>query len=96
MPSTTQWSQPKRQWPPPNWAAIRRRVLARDRTCRLQYVGCTVVSTDADHVGERDDHRLSMLRGVCHECHVKRTQEQARAAIRRAARNPETHPGVIP
>ncbi len=81
---------------PGNWRTLRKRVLQRDRTCRLQYDGCTVIATEVDHVGDDTDHREQMLRGVCNPCHVKRTQEQSRAAIRRRARSPETHPGVIP
>ena len=79
---------------PTNWRSLRARILWRDPSCRLRLEGCTRVSTEVDHAGERTDHRPHMLRGVCHSCHVKRTREQAMAARPPTNRPPESHPGL--
>ncbi len=96
MPTTSQWrSSTRRAQLPRNWPAIRRVILKRDPTCRLRYAEvCTLTSTEVDHIGDPHNHAVHNLRGVCHACHAKRTQEQARDAVRRRARAPETHPGV--
>lgn len=75
---------------PSNWSSLTKFILDRDPTCRIAYPGewltkrgtvrCTVTSTEVDHWGHRLDHRPEMLRGVCHNCHSRRTQEQAQAA----------------
>lgn len=86
---------------PPNWRKIQARILRRDPTCSLRLPGCTVVSTEVDHIVDRDDHSDGNLQGVCHECHMRKTQAEAaagRAAAR--ARKPkrraaEPHPGIL-
>lgn len=89
------WDSSSRRSPlPSDWRAIRAPILRRDPTCRLRLEGCTVVSTEVDHVGDPDDHRPHMLRGVCRECHQKRTQAQAAAARPSARRLAEKHPGL--
>lgn len=96
MSTTSQWrSSTGHDRLPSNWSTLRRRILRRDPTCKLGYPGvCTLTSTEVDHIGDGGDHAAHNLRGVCHACHAKRTQEQARAAVRRRARAPETHPGL--
>jgi hypothetical protein len=60
---------------------------------------CHQDSTEADHIGASDDHRLEMLRGLCHPHHKKRSDEQGRhvkaalAAMRYLPKEP--HPGII-
>lgn len=52
---------------------------------------------EADHIGHRDDHRIEALRTRCARCHARRTKAQAaagRAAMPRARRAAEPHPGL--
>lgn len=87
---------------PPGWRTrICPRILARDPTCALRLPGCTVVSTEVDHIGDKHDHSDENLRGLCSPCHTQVTQQQAakaRAASR--ARKPrqrptQRHPGLL-
>lgn len=94
------WStQPgkSRGFPP----AQRLRILARDPICRCTGCprctpnGCTTRSTEADHIGDRNDMRITNGRGLCTPCHAWRTAQQGNAAPRaRAKREPEKHPGL--
>ena len=78
---------------PRNWHTIQPFILGRDPMCQLRLEGCTHISTEVDHAGNDDDHHLHMLRGVCHECHVKRTAQQSAAGRGLKARRPtEAHP----
>jgi hypothetical protein len=88
------WSDSRRKMLPGNWSSsIVPAILTRDPICQLAYPGtwhtrsgpaqCTVRSTEVDHIGAPDDHRLEMLRGVCAACHRRRTHEQSAAARRR-------------
>lgn len=84
---------------PSNWREIRERVLVRDHhTCQIQDEGCTRVASEVDHVGDRSDHRLEVLRAVCRRCHSRRTAQQGNAAKMRkrvnAMRPKERHPGL--
>jgi 5-methylcytosine-specific restriction protein A len=79
---------------PPDWGRIRARILRRDRACQLRYDGCGTIASEVDHIGAAEDHRETMLRGVCHACHVKRTAQQAADAKPRARRATERHPGL--
>lgn len=81
---------------PPDWRKIRARILRRDPICRLAYDDiCEGRSVEVDHIGEANDHRPHMLRGVCSPCHKRRTQEQAQAARPQRDRPKPSHPGVI-
>jgi 5-methylcytosine-specific restriction protein A len=83
---------------PPGWRTrIRPRILERDPTCALHLPGCTVVSTEVDHVGDKHDHSDENLRGLCHPCHTQVTQQQAKAARTRKQRTrpTERHPGLL-
>jgi 5-methylcytosine-specific restriction protein A len=62
---------------PRGWRAIRQRILERDPICKH----CDQrESTQVHHKGHRDDHRASMLEGICDSCHRAETQRQAAAA----------------
>lgn len=97
---------------PPNWGKIASVVLMRDRyRCRwgeLHSDGaepgqCSTRATDADHMGDPNDHDPNMLRALCRYHHDKRTAAQANAARGVAgsdARNPRRrptrpHPGAM-
>ncbi|RNL66255.1 HNH endonuclease [Nocardioides marmoriginsengisoli] len=74
---------------PPWWNSLAKRMLDRDPVCKLRYPGewhtnkgwvsCTIASTEVDHIGSNEDHSPKNLRGVCSNCHRRRTQEQANA-----------------
>lgn len=80
-------------------------VLRRDgRRCQLAIPGvCTGVANQADHIGDRLDHRLENLRAACPECHQRRSSEQggqayarrARARVASRKRPAEPHPGQL-
>jgi hypothetical protein len=101
------WKGERRADLPSNWSStIVPAILNRDPTCQLHYpdewqvasrtVHCTIISTEVDHRGDRRDHRSHMLRGVCHECHARRTREQSAQArgILGRLRPGERHPGL--
>lgn len=79
-------------------------ILARDRTCYLQYAGCTITATEDDHViplsagGIDTPDTIANRRGACHHCHRIKSQQEAAAARRRQAatsKHPvEPHPGL--
>ena len=90
------WQGKRRADLPRNWSSsIVPRVLERDRQCQLGLPGCTRIATEVDHKGASTDHRLSMLRGVCHPCHAKRTAQQAADAKPKTQRDKPPHPGLI-
>lgn len=97
-------SSHRRHTLPPNWPAIRRRILARDHhTCRLRGPRCTGRATDVDHIDDEHDHRDDNLRAACGPCHRHRSARQGAAASTRARRTraatrnrpTEPHPGLI-
>jgi len=98
----TGWTSSSRRTElPPDWPAIRTRILTRDGyRCTWITDGrrCQARATDVDHVGDKHDHRDENLRALCSECHKRRTQaqaKQAQAAQRAKARRPtEPHPGL--
>jgi 5-methylcytosine-specific restriction endonuclease McrA len=66
------------------WRQMRARVIREEPTCQLRFPGCTWRSAQVDHIvsaNDRPDLFLvrSNLRGVCRQCHYKRSAEQARA-----------------
>ena len=90
-------SQGRRRSPlPKDWnRRIRPRILRRDPTCQIAYPDiCTHASTEVDHIGADDDHTDGNLRGVCHDCHKRRTGQQARSVQPNRKRPPEQHPGL--
>ena len=62
---------------PPGWrSSTRPRILARDPSCKLALVGCTITSTEVHHaIPGRDDD--AALIGVCHSCHAIVTRLQS-------------------
>lgn len=83
---------------------LRRYVLDRDPTCKCNGcrqctpTGCARPSTDDDHItpvsqGGTDD--LANHRGLCHPCHVVKSQAEAAHARHRPSRRPiQRHPGT--
>jgi 5-methylcytosine-specific restriction enzyme A len=87
---------------PADWKARRARVLRRDPVCTLRTHCAGAPSVEVDHAGDKHDHRLEMLRGVCTDCHLHRTLAQAATARTAQAARPnrrlrpaERHPGLI-
>jgi len=87
---------------PPNWAALRQQVLARDgRRCTwtTHDERCERNATDVDHIVPGDDHSLENLRALCaHHHRVKSSGEGGRASASKRAkrtREPERHPGMV-
>jgi 5-methylcytosine-specific restriction endonuclease McrA len=87
---------------PPDWPAIRRRILTRDgHRCTWTVDGhrCAAVATDVDHRVNNDDDRDSNLRALCSYHHRKKTAAEgnaAKARLRAAVRRtPEAHPGGV-
>ena len=90
---------------PPNWGQIRAFVLQRDPICRWGSIEedmanpglCPNRSTDADHIGDPNDHSPGALRGLCTNHHATRTGRQGaagKAAVMRTRKRPkEQHPG---
>lgn len=68
---------------PKDWSRRRRIVLERDPTCTLGLTcGGLALSTECHHTGDKHDHRLEHLAGVCKACHTAATQQQAAQARR--------------
>lgn len=65
---------------PAGWTTTRTRILRRDPTCRINYGGCTTVSTDVDHIQPGAGDHDANLQGACHPCHQLKTQLEAHAA----------------
>ncbi|OKI45100.1 HNH endonuclease [Micromonospora sp. CB01531] len=91
---------------PPNWDAIRKRVLKRDGyRCRATNVygeRCDERAVDVDHIKRDDDHSEDALQSLCEWHHDKKSGAEgarARAAIRRRHaqkfRRTEGHPGLL-
>jgi 5-methylcytosine-specific restriction endonuclease McrA len=60
------------------WRVLRNRVIREEPTCRLHLEGCSGLSETADHIIPRSQApELTMLRsnlrGVCHACNRKRS-----------------------
>lgn len=73
-------------------------VLAMWPTCHLRYPGCTVVSTDDDHVinkAQGGTDALANRRGACAHCHRIKSQRESAQGRTQARRRPtERHPGL--
>lgn len=86
---------------PRGWKTLRAQVLARDaHQCTWIEDGerCTNEGTDADHIGDPDDHSPGNLRTLCGPHHRKRTAIQARASrgpLPSRQRPTVPHPGLI-
>jgi 5-methylcytosine-specific restriction protein A len=62
------------------WPRLRAQVLREEPRCQLGLPGCTVVSTEADHIVPRLDggsHDRANLRGVCASCHRQKTHSES-------------------
>ncbi len=73
------------------WPVTQRRIIRRDPTCRCPGCArcwpgpgvlekCRRPSTDADHIGDRMDHRDINLLGKCGPCHAKKSSDEGNAA----------------
>lgn len=97
------WKNSRRRMTlPPNWAAIRTRVLQRDgHQCTWTEHGerCTEPATDVDHITPGQNHTPQNLRSLCGPHHrSKSSGEGGRASAKKRAkrqRPPEQHPGTI-
>jgi 5-methylcytosine-specific restriction protein A len=80
------WGQGSGRTSDPEWQALRRTVLARDKgVCQIKTPGvCIVRATEVDHIDavyEHGDRRdPDRLRGACKPCHAKRTSAQGHQA----------------
>lgn len=74
-------------------------VLRRDPVCYLHYDGCTIYSTEDDHViplSQGGSDHLDNRRGACHRCHRKKSQSEAAQGKQAKRHRPaEPHPGLI-
>lgn len=92
-------SSDRRQHLPANWRALRLEVADRAHwICEWVEAGqrCSAKGSECDHIGDRDDHRIEMLRWLCSAHHQADTQRRAQEARRKYAeplRAPEAHPG---
>ncbi|MEU3976880.1 HNH endonuclease signature motif containing protein [Streptomyces bacillaris] len=106
MTTPDHWQEDPGAWRttprPRGWKALRAQALERDGAqCTWIDDGerCPEPGTDADHIGDSEDHRLDNLRMLCGYHHRKRTAMQARAArgpIPSRRRPAEPHPGLLP
>lgn len=86
---------------PADWQARREAVIERDGECKWMEDGYPCGSTErleVDHTGAPDDHRLEVLRALCHWHHSRWTAKQARAArgeLPSRERPRGQHPGLI-
>lgn len=86
---------------PPDWPAIRARILTRDgHACQWHTNGylCLAPANEVDHIGDPRDHSDRNLRALCAPHHRRRSAQQGgqAAAARRKPRNrpTEPHPGL--
>ncbi|MEU3318863.1 HNH endonuclease signature motif containing protein [Streptomyces sp. NPDC006785] len=106
MATPTHWQEDPSAWRttprPRGWKTLRAQALERDgQQCTWIDDGerCPEQGTDADHIGDPEDHSLSNLRTLCGYHHRKRTAMQARAArgpTPSRHRPAQAHPGLLP
>jgi 5-methylcytosine-specific restriction endonuclease McrA len=94
-------NQRKKQLPA-NWAALRKRVLARDgaQCCYLWPSGqrCPNAATHVDHIVRGGNHSMENLQALCAKHHFQKSSAEGRAAQGprpTQRRPPEPHPGLI-
>ncbi|MEU2180096.1 HNH endonuclease [Streptomyces thermolilacinus] len=105
MTDATHWQEDPGAWRtsprPRGWKALRAAAQERDgHQCTWIEDGerCTEPGTDADHIGDPEDHSLENLRTLCTYHHRKRTALQALAArgpMPSRQRPRPAHPGLI-
>ncbi|QPB09603.1 HNH endonuclease [Streptomyces phage Sycamore] len=80
---------------PPNWGAIRARVIRRDRgSCQgvlSEGALCGHPGTEVDHIRPGSDHTLGNLQLLCAWCHKRKTQAESQAARANAKPLPSTN-----
>lgn len=95
------WSPRRRSELPSDWAKRRLAVKARaGNRCEAEQhePDCPGHGSECDHIGDRLDHSLPNLRWLSTECHRAKTLQQAaaaRAALPKAKRPAERHPGLL-
>lgn len=72
-------------------------IRGNSRTIYGEGTRCVRKGSELDHVGDRDDHRIEMLRWTCWPHHRAKTSKQSAAARWPAlpARPQEPHPGAV-
>lgn len=103
-----QWSNSnRRERLPPEWPAIRRRILKRDnRECQHRDRGsreiCGDFANEVDHIQHGDDHSDGNLQALCSWHHARKSSSEGGAAravkrrqIRSKYRRTEDHPGLL-
>jgi len=69
----------RRQRLPKDWPKRRRRILKRDPVCTECH---DLPSTQVDHRRPGDDHSDENLRGICDDCHAKKSSAEGNQAKR--------------
>lgn len=96
----------RRQHLPSNWTTLRKQRFRMDgfRCTHRNDAGqrCPSPAEECDHIGDRTDHRIEMLRSLCRYHHGKKTGAQgawATHAVRRKNaqkfKRVEAHPGLL-
>lgn len=94
------YTSDRRSQLPPDWPRRRQRILRRDPMCVLCH---DWQSTDVDHIVPGADHSDENLRGVCRDCHARKSSHEGgtaagkeRARLRALRkRPPEKHPSGL-
>lgn len=95
---------------PPDWAALRQRVMARDKwSCQWRYPNggrCSAKANQCDHINPKGGDSESNLRALCEKHHAWKSSSEGgtaravavAAAKARVSRPPERQPGefVVP
>ena len=94
------WETSRRRYRlPPNWADIRRAVLADDNwICQIQMADrCLGTASEVDHIRRGNDHSRENLTSLCRRCHAKKSSQEGVEARRKKKelnkRPQERHPG---